>query len=148
MKKIIAIDDNQLNLDYISAILKVDFPKCQLLLSKSGSEGIEIAKRELPDTILLDGLMPEMDGYEVCDILKNNKSTKNIPIVMVSALNETSHRIKGLNIGADAYISKPFNRAELKAQINIMLRIKFAVDLLRKRNGNLEILIKKQTDEF
>lgn len=148
MKKILAIDDSLDNLDYISAILKVDFPKYQLLLSQSGIEGIEIAKRELPDTILLDVLMPEMDGYKVCDILKSDNSTKHIPIVMVSALNEMSSRIKGLNTGADAYISKPFRRAELRAQVNVMLRIKFAEDLLRNRNENLEILIKKQTAKF
>ena len=148
IKKILAIDDNKHNLKLISAILKVDFPDYQVFLSQSGSEGIEIAKRELPDTILLNVLMPEMDGYKVCDILKNNKSTKTIPIVMVSALNETGHRIKGLNAGADAFISKPFDRAELKAQVNVMLRIKFTEDLLRNRNENLEILIKKQLTEF
>lgn len=148
MKKILAIDDNQDNLEYISKILKVDFPKYQVFLSQSGIEGIEIAKRELPDTILLDILMPVMDGFEVCNILKNSDSTKHIPIVFLSALNEMSVRIKGLNVGADAYITKPFNRAELKAQVNVMLRIKLAEDMLRNRNANLEILIKKQATEF
>ncbi|MHB9141410.1 MAG: response regulator [Paludibacter sp.] len=148
MKKILAIDDNSENLKLILAILNSDFPDYQVMLSQSGIEGIEIAKRELPDTILLDILMPEMDGFEVCDILKNNESTRHIPILLVSALNEMSCRIKGLNTGADAFISKPIDKAELKAQVNVMLRIKFAEDLLRKRNENLEILIKKQTDEF
>lgn len=148
MKKILAIDDNLDNLEYISKILKIDFPKYKVFLSQSGIEGIEIAKRELPDTILLDILMPVMDGFEVCNILKDNNSTKHIPIVFLSALNEMSVRIKGLNVGADAYITKPFNRAELKAQVNVMLRIKFAEDSLRKRNATLEILIKKQATEF
>lgn len=148
MEKILAIDDNLDNLEYISEILKVDFPNHQVFLSQSGIEGIQIAKRELPDTILLDILMPVMDGFEVCNILKRNESTRHIPVVFLSALNEMSSRIKGLNIGADAYISKPFNRAEFKAQINVMLRIKIAEDLLRKRNENLEILIKKQAVEF
>lgn len=148
MNKILVIDDNLDNLEYISEILKVDFPNYQVFLSQSGMEGIEIAKRELPDTILLDILMPVMDGFEVCNILKDNNSTKHIPIVFLSALNEMSVRIKGLDLGADAYISKPFNRAELKAQVNVMLRIKFAEDLLRKRNATLEVLIKKQATEF
>ena len=148
MNKILVIDDNLNNLEYISEILKIDFPKYQMFLSQSGIEGIEIAKRELPDTILLDILMPVMDGFEVCNILKNNNYTKHIPIVFLSALNERSFRIKGLNVGADAYISKPFNRAELEAQVKVMLRIKFAEDLLRKRNENLEILIKKKTADF
>lgn len=148
MKKILAIDDNWLNLKLISTILNVDFPDYQVMLSQSGIEGIEIAKRELPDTILLDILMPEMNGFEVCHILKNNESTRHIPILLVSGMGEMSYRIKGLNVGADAFISKPIDKAELKAQVNVMLRIKFAEDLLRKRNENLEILIKKQTDEF
>jgi len=148
IKKILVIDDNRLILKLIFVILNIDFPDYQVMLSQSGIEGIEIAQRELPDTILLDILMPEMDGYEVCNILKNNESTRHIPILLVSTLSEMSYRIKGLNAGADAFISKPFDRAELKAQINVMLRIKFAEDLLRKRNENLEILIKMQTAEF
>lgn len=148
MKKILVIDDNRLILKLISAFLNIDFPDYQVFLSQLGSEGIEIAKRELPDTILLDILMPEIDGFEVCYILKNNEPTRHIPILLVSTLSEMSYRIKGLNAGADAFISKPIDKAELKAQVNVMLRIKFAEDLLRKRNGNLEILIKKQTDEF
>ena len=148
MKKILVIDDNLLNLKLIFDVLKTDFPNYQIILSQSGIEGIEIAQRELPDIILLDILMPGMDGFEVCNILKNDKTTNHIPILMVSAMNELSFRVKGLNTGADAFISKPFDNAELKAQIKVLLRIKFAEDLLRKRNENLEILIKKQTSEF
>ena len=148
MKKILVIDDNPLNLELILDILNANFPGYQVFLSQSGIEGIKIAQRELPDTILLDILMPEMDGFEVCNILKRNKSTRHIPILVVSALDKTSSRIKGLNAGADAYISKPFDIEELKANINVLLRIKFAEDLLRKRNENLEFLIKKQTSDF
>ena len=148
MKKILVIDDNRINLQLILAFLNVDFPDYEVLLSQSGIEGIEIAKRKFPDTILLDILMPEIDGFEVCNILKTNESTKHIPILLVSSMDEMSYRIKGLNIGADAFISKPIHQAEFKAQVNVMLRIKFAEDLLRKRNENLEILIKQKTDEF
>ncbi|MDP3442850.1 MAG: response regulator, partial [Ignavibacteria bacterium] len=90
MKKILAIDDNRLILKLILTILNSYFPDYQVILSQSGIEGIEIAKRELPDTILLDILMPEMDGFEVCNILKNNESTRHIPILLVSALSEMS----------------------------------------------------------
>ncbi len=148
MKKILVIDDNLLNLKLISLILNIDFPDYQVFSSQSGREGIEIAKRELPDTILLDILMPEMDGFQVCNILKNNESTRHIPILLVSAMGEISYRIKGLNAGADAFISKPIDRAELNSQVNVMLRIKFTEDNLRNRNETLEILIKKQTAEF
>lgn len=148
MRKILAIDDNRHNLELLQAFLNYDFPDCKVLLCQSGIEGIEAAKKEMPDTILLDILMPEMDGFEVCTILKSDETTKHIPILLISAMGDISYRIKGLNIGADAFISKPFDKAELKAQLNVMLRIKFAEELLRKRNENLEILIKKQTTEF
>jgi DNA-binding response OmpR family regulator len=146
--KILAIDDNLDNLKYISEILKVDFPNYQVFLSQSGIEGIQIAKRELPDTILLDILMPIMDGFEVCNILKRNKSTQHIPVVFLSALNEMSSRIKGLNTGADAYISKPFNRAEFKAQVNVMLRIKFAEDLLSELGGKSSNTFKEKINSM
>ena len=148
MKKILVIDDNQINLELILKLLNRDFPDYQVFLSQSGREGIEIAKQEKPDTILLDIMMPEMDGFEVCTILKNNELTTHIPILLVSALTEKSFHIKGLNAGADAFISKPIDRSELKAQVNVMLRIKYAEDMLRNRNKNLEFLIKKKTTEF
>ncbi|MGE5428838.1 MAG: response regulator [Methylococcaceae bacterium] len=148
MNKILAIDDNPINLSYISALLRIDFPDFEIFISQSGDEGIEIAKRELPDLILLDIQMPGLNGFDVCEILKNNLSTKHIPVVFLSALGEIDYRIKGLNIGADAFITKPFNRIELKAQVNVMLRIKRAEDKLRKQNEKLEILINQQTAEF
>jgi PAS domain S-box-containing protein len=149
MKKILAIDDKKLNLKFIKSFLSKNNPDYQVLIAQSGEEGIKIAKEESPDTILLDILMPEMDSFEVCKILKNDEITKYIPVLMVSALGQDPEtRIRGLNAGADAFISKPFDKAELKALLNIMLRIKQAEDLLRKRNENLEIFIKKQTKEF
>ena len=148
MKKILVIDDDPISLKLIFSILSINFREHQIIRSRSAIRGIEIAKRELPDTILLDILMPEMDGFEVCSILKNNESTKHIPILMVSVKGEVDYRIKGLNAGADAFISKPYDRAELTAHVNVMLRIKFAEDLLRKRNEKLEILVKMKTAEF
>lgn len=140
MKKILVIDDNQTNLNLIEALLHQGFPDYQVFLSLSGREGIEIAKQILPDTILLDIMMPEMDGYEVCLHLKANEPTRHIPILLVSAMSEKSYLVKGLNAGADAFISKPVDPSELKAQVNVMLRIKYAEDLLRKRNEKLNNL--------
>lgn len=140
MKKILVIDDNQLNLELISILLNQDFPEYEVFLSLSGREGIEIAQQALPDTILLDIMMPEMNGFEVCHFLKENESTRHIPILLVSAMTEKSYLIEGLNAGADAFISKPVDRLKLKAQVNVMLRIKQAEDLLRKRNEKLRDL--------
>lgn len=149
MKKFLVIDDNKNNLLLINKVLKQTFTDGIVLTALSGKIGIQLANRELPDTILLDIIMPEMDGFEVCRELKSNSSTKHIPILLVSALGgNTEDRITGLSAGADAFISKPFDRVELISQVNVMLRIKGAEDVLRNQNENLEIFIKKQTKEF
>jgi PAS domain S-box-containing protein len=119
------------------------------LQATSGKEGIEMVIKEKPEIILLDILMPEMNGYEVCAHLKSNAETRHIPILMISALGQNPmERTKGLNAGADAFISKPFSQDELRAQIDVVLRIKKAEDLLRKRNESLEVLIKDQTTKY
>ena len=149
MKKILAIDDNELNLALLNQLCINHYPDFQFLGAHSGKEGVEFALNENPEIILLDILMPDMDGYRVCRVLKNEITTQHIPILMISALGQNPvERTKGLNAGADAFISKPFTQDELRAQINVVLRIKKAEDLLRKRNESLEILIKNQTNKY
>ncbi len=144
MKKILVIDDVKNNLILIKSILTRQFDDFQVLLAKSGMEGLELARNELPCTILLDIYMPEMDGFEVCRQLKNSKVTSAIPILMISAYGSDSKvRVKGLNAGADAFITKPFHMEELIALVNVMLRIKNAEDLLRDKNKHLESTILK-----
>lgn len=149
MKKILAIDDNEINLVLLNQIIKLYYSDFTFLQATSGKEGIEMAVNEKPEIILLDILMPEMNGYEVCEYLKNESETRHIPILMISALGQNPmERTKGLNAGADAFISKPFSQDELRAQIDVVLRIKKAEDLLRKRNESLEVLIKNQTTKY
>ncbi len=149
MKKILAIDDNEINLVLLNQIFKLYYPEFEFLQAKSGPEGIDIAIQQKPEIVLLDILMPEMNGYEVCKILKNDNNTRNIPILMISALGQNPiERTKGLNAGADAFISKPFSQDELRAQINVVLRIKRVEDLLRKQNESLELFIKDQTNKY
>jgi PAS domain S-box-containing protein len=149
MKNILAIDDNEINLVLLSQIFKLYYPDFTFLQATSGKEGIGMALNEKPEVILLDILMPEMNGYEVCEILKKQPLTQHIPILMISALGQNPmERTKGLNAGADAFISKPFSQDELRAQIDVVLRIKKVEDLLRKRNESLELLIKNQTTKY
>jgi PAS domain S-box-containing protein len=149
MKKILAIDDNEMNLVLLNQIFKQHYPDFQFLRASSGKEGLELACNESPEIILLDILMPDMDGYEVCKILKSSDRTQYIPILMISALGQSpAERTKGLNAGADAFISRPFSQDELRAQIDVVLRIKKVEDLLKKRNESLEILIKNQTSKY
>jgi|FLOH01.1.fsa_nt_gi two-component system, sensor histidine kinase and response regulator len=144
MKKILVIDDVETNLLLIKSILDKKLPDYKVLLANCGTEGLEMAKREIPETILLDVYMPGMDGFEVCRILKSDEVTRNIPVLMISAYGQDSKvRVKGLNIGADAFIPKPYHMDELIALVNVMLRIKNAEDLLRKQNNYLESTISK-----
>jgi len=149
MRKILTIDDQKNNLTTIEAIIKNHIPDCKVLTALSGKEGIKIAKKEQPDTILLDIVMPKMDGYEVCKRLKEDESTKHIPVVMLTAIKtDKESRIKGLNGGADAYFSTPIDPAELSAQVNVMLRIKEAEDKLRKEKELLDEMVQKRTKEL
>ncbi len=88
----------------------------------NGQEALNKVRNEIPDIILLDLMLPGMDGYEVCSRLKNNALTRNIPIIMLTARDDVKDRVKGLEIGADDYVAKPFNLHELKARIKSVLR--------------------------
>ncbi|NQU84522.1 MAG: PAS domain S-box protein [Mariniphaga sp.] len=149
MKKILIIDDQKDNLTTIEALLKIKLPGCKILTALSGKEGIDIANEEKPDTILLDIIMPGMDGYTVCKKLKENDLTKHIPVVMITAIKtDPESRIKGLDMGADAFLSKPIDQGELSAQVNVMLRIKKAEDELQAEKFQLDKKVKKKTKEL
>ncbi len=149
MSKILAIDDQKDNLITISALLKNLIPGCTVLTAQEGEEGIGLAKSELPDVIILDIKMPGMDGFEVCTRLKGNADTKHIPVVLLTAIHtDMESRVRGLDIGADAFLTKPINEAELIAQINVMLRIKKAEDLLRSEKLLLEEIVQERTGEL
>ena len=149
MKKVLVIDDNKIDLITFTTLLETIIPDCKVLLAESGKKGLKIAKSELPDAILLDIVMPEMDGYETCKILKSDEKTKHIPIIIVSAnYFDTKSRVKSLKLGADAFLSKPIDTAEFSAQVNSMLRIKAAEDKLREEKCVLEKLVAERINEI
>lgn len=149
MRKILAIDDKADNLATIVAVLKIHISDCVFFTALSGKEGLDIANKEQPDVILLDIIMPELNGYETCKKLKDNLLTKHIPVIMVTAIKtDSKSRIRGLDTGADAFLSKPIDAAELTAQVNVMLRIKKAEDELRADNEALSLQVRKQTKEL
>ena len=120
-RKILAIDDNQTNL----AVLKVHLEQIGLtvMLADNPSDGLELARAERPDLILLDIMMPQMDGYEVCKRLKGDSRTASTPVVFLSARNDPTDKVQGLTLGAVDYITKPFDPAELKARVRIILQM-------------------------
>ncbi|NOY97530.1 MAG: response regulator, partial [Chlorobi bacterium] len=149
MKKILAIDDQKDNLVVIKAVIKNHIPGCEVLTALSGREGIKIARKEQPDTILLDIIMPGMDGYETCKRLKADELTKHIPILMLTAVKtDIKSKIKGLDTGADAFFTKPIDAVELTAQLNVMLRIKEAEDKLQAEKELLDEKVIKKTKEL
>lgn len=142
MSRILAIDDNLDNLITLQAMLKLLIEDCEIFTATSGRQGIEMAMEEQPDTILLDIHMPGIDGFETCRLLKQNSSTSHIPVIILTAIStDSKSRVKALELGADAFLSKPINETELAAQVKAMLRIKLAEDSLRDENQYLENLV-------
>jgi len=147
--KILAIDDNRDNLISIKALIKEIMPDAVTLTTESGAKGIELATTENPDVILLDIVMPVMDGYEVCKRLKADKKLSEIPVVFVTALKDDKEsRIRALEVGADAFLAKPIDESELKAQISSMVKIKTAYIEKHAEKEQLATLVAEQTIEL
>lgn len=147
--KILAIDDTFDNLITLKALIIEAFPQAKVITATSGEEGIELAISENPDVILLDIIMPYMDGYEVCRKLKTIKITNNIPVVFVTALKgDSESRIKALEVGAEAFIAKPIDQSELVAQIRAMAKIKSSQEFKLSENARLAALVAERTREL
>ncbi|MBN1153927.1 diguanylate cyclase [candidate division KSB1 bacterium] len=139
--KILIVDDIALNRKLQHAYL--DAVGYDVIVAKDGVEALEKIKNESPDLILLDVMMPKMNGFEVCRELKNNEETRFIPVILVTALNEIENKIKGIEAGADDFISKPFNKLELLARVKSLLRIKHLHDELELKIKELEATQRK-----
>ncbi|AWW27651.1 HD domain-containing protein [Acetobacterium sp. KB-1] len=147
--KFLAVDDNQDNLITLRALIREAFPEAQVLTATSGMEGIMIAAQEDPDVIILDVVMPGMDGFEVCQKLKAEKSTKEIPVVFVTAVKgDREHRILALESGAEAFLAKPIDESELTAQIRAMVKIKTANRHKQDEQGRLARMVAEKTAEL
>ena len=134
--KILVVDDDLRNAELLEAYL-TSMANYEVSIAQDGLEALEHVKAEPPDLILLDIMMPRLDGYQVCARLKGDQSTQFIPIVMVTALHGTEERIKALEVGADDFLSKPFNIYELLARVKSLMRIKYLHDELEKKNDLL-----------
>ena len=109
---ILAVDDAPENLDVLKGILAPDYT---VKIAVNGAMALKIAEKQAPDLVLLDVMMPEMDGYEVCRRLKSNALTADIPVIFVTAMGETTDEAAGLEVGAADYITKPINPTILAA---------------------------------
>ncbi len=135
--KILVVDDMPENVELIEAYLLVE--PYEVFTSISGKEAIQKLKEEKFDMILLDVMMPEISGYDVCKLVKNDPQTQFIPVLMLTALSELEDRIKGIEAGADDFLTKPINRLELKTRVKSLLRVKWMHDRLVADRDSLEI---------
>jgi len=126
-QKLLIVDDTPANIQILHQIFQSEY---DIFFSTSGAGGIEVAKRERPDIILLDIMMPEMDGYETCRTLKSDQATASIPVIFVTAMGEEEDETKGLDAGAIDYITKPISPPIVKARVRNHLELKKGRDLL------------------
>lgn len=121
LPNLLIIEDNKDVQEYLTICLDKHY---QMTYAANGKEGIEKALAEVPDIIISDVMMPEKDGFEVCDTLKKDLRTSHIPIILLTAKSDAESRISGLQVGADAYLSKPFNEKELFVRLEKLLEIR------------------------
>ncbi|MBI9066638.1 MAG: response regulator [Salinivirgaceae bacterium] len=134
--KILLVDDNPSNLQVLGTLLKkLNF---QVEFALDGLEALNWVKKEIFDMILLDVEMPNLNGYEVCLELKKNPETKEIPVIFVTVRDDIESTVKGFEVGAVDFISKPFNLNELRARISTQIELKRASDILKKYSVELE----------
>jgi len=129
--RILVVDDVDTNVRLLEAKLTIEY--FDVVTCNDGATAIELARTEQPDLILLDVMMPKMDGFETCRRLKDDPATRHIPVVLVTALDGRQDRIRGLEAGADDFLSKPYDDLILMARVRSLTRLKVMVDELRER---------------
>ena len=132
---VLVVDDAADNLEVISGLLKDLY---RVKVTNNGARALELVRSSPPDLILLDVMMPELSGYEVCQQLKREPATRDIPILFLTALASAEDETSGLDLGAEDYITKPVNPALLRARVKTHLRIKAVADFLREKSAYLE----------
>lgn len=143
--KILIVDDSVENIDVTVTSLGEDY---DVIVATEGLKALEIALNEQPDIILLDILMPSIDGYEVCRKLKRRHETSHIPVIFLTGVSSSENKKKGFEIGAVDYIIKPFEADELKARIKSHILVKKAQDDLYKQKQLLEMKVEERTFEL
>jgi diguanylate cyclase (GGDEF)-like protein len=140
--KVLVVDDDPVLLRMVQTFLLSSDDPYEVLLANNGPEALEVARNEIPDLVLLDLMMPEMDGIEVCVHLRANRSTYLIPVIMLTASALHDHRLEALRTGVDDYLSKPFDPEELEVRIQSLIRrirLSRASNPLTGLPGNLAI---------
>jgi len=147
--RILVVDDVLPNVKILEAKLTVEY--YDVITAYNGPDALDLAREKSPDLILLDVMMPQMDGFEVCQRLKKDPKTAHIPVVMVTALSETADRVQGLEAGADDFLTKPVDDVALFARVKSLLRLKMMMDEFRLReetSQDLGVLSSEDEESF
>ena len=139
---VLIVDDTPTNLDVLVAALKREY---QLGIAKDGVRAIEFAETNAPDVILLDVMMPGLNGYDVCAKLKASEKTRSIPVIFITALTDPEEKIRGFETGGVDYITKPFHTPEVLARVNTHVSLKRATESLEKQKLLLEDKVREKT---
>jgi two-component system, sensor histidine kinase and response regulator len=132
---VLVVDDNPKNVQIIALLLREQ--KYKIIIAVNGLSAIDLVDRARPDLILMDVMMPGMDGFEACQIIKTQTENENIPVIFLTALSEKINIVKGFEAGGVDYITKPFNKEELISRIKTHLELKFARDEMQKMTNHL-----------
>src|SRR5215475_2053602 len=151
--RILVVDDTPRNVKLLADLLTVK--GYSVFTAVSGREALALIESDPPDLVLLDVVMPEMSGYEVCRKIREIPETRTLPVVMVTALDPAEERIKGIEAGADDFLTKPINQPELLARVKSLLRIKELYDTVQAQtaqladwNQNLERRVQEQLGQL
>jgi adenylate cyclase len=144
--RILVVDDTPLNVKLLADLLGAQ--GYDVLTASSGRQALALLEKEDLDLVLLDVVMPEMSGYEVCRKIRANPSTGILPVVMVTALDPGEERIKGIEAGADDFLTKPINQAELLARVRSLLRVRELYEQLADLNRTLEQRVREQVGQL
>ena len=129
--RVLVVDDILANVRLLEAKLAAEY--FDVVTAMNGADALEAAQRTRPDIVLLDVMMPGIDGIEVCRRLKSNPATQHIPVVMVTALDQPEDRVRGLEAGADDFLTKPVNDVAVFCRVNGLVRLKMLTDELMMR---------------
>ena len=144
--RILVVDDTPQNVKLLGDVLGIN--GYEVTAAASGTEALERIAQQKPDLVLLDVVMPGMSGYDVCRRIRDMPATATLPVVMVTALDPATERIKGIEAGADDFVTKPINQPELLARVRSLLRIKSLYDQLEDANQTLETRVREQVDQL
>ena len=147
--RVLIVDDEPGNIKILSNVLAGDYA---LSVAISGAQALQVAQVQMPDIVLLDMVMPEMDGIQVCEALKANEQTSDIPVIFVTSMSDTANEERGLDAGAVDYISKPISPPIVKARVKIhiqnYLSKRFLANLLANQDSKLDETSKEEAESL